>query len=154
MIFNTPGHAADWRSIGSNARITRGMKAGKRCSAALPAHSTAPSIVPSSQAVDGESDRSSVRVPTQPDEQRLGSVRVSFVRKRGRHHAEAVGTPGRAGHGLLRALHGLRVLASGRVQQTKIRPPYPEAGIELHGLAGVIDRFILQSQTLEGDSPA
>jgi len=41
IFFNTSGHAAERRSAGSNARIMRGMNAGKRCSAALPDHSTA-----------------------------------------------------------------------------------------------------------------
>ena len=59
----------------------------------------------------------------------------------------AVRTPGRAGHRLLRALHRFRVLATNRVQQPKIQPPEPEAGIELHRLAGVVDRFIHQSDT-------
>ena len=46
ILFNTPGHAAERRSDGSNARITRGMNAGKRCSTALADHSTACSISP------------------------------------------------------------------------------------------------------------
>ena len=40
IFLNTSGHAAERRSDGSNARITREMNAGKRCSTALADHST------------------------------------------------------------------------------------------------------------------
>ena len=46
IFFNTPGHAAERRSDGSNGRIRRGMNAGKRCSTALADHSTACSTSP------------------------------------------------------------------------------------------------------------
>ena len=115
IVFNTSGHAAERPSDGSNARIMRGMTPG---SAVRPLWLTTrrPARSPSSQKYHSESDGSSVRVTSEGDEQKLGSVCLPVVGKCGRDHADAVRTPGRARHRLLRALHRFCMLVPTRVK--------------------------------------
>ena len=46
IVFKTRGHVVDWRSIGSNGRMTVKIDVGKRCSPTFTAHSAAISVSP------------------------------------------------------------------------------------------------------------
>ena len=135
MIFNTPGHAADWRSIGSNARITRGMKAGKRWSTALPAHSTAPRC----RRERGSRRRVRLVLRTSRRATWRGAARrfgLSRVREHAGHQAAAVPET-RARSAMPSPRTAIASACWPRIAHTRPSPAIrARSGIELHGPAG------------------